>query len=152
MNLQEYQKISRQSAIYPGIGDNLWYPVLGIIGEYLEWKTALSSDDKFKEAGDFAWYCVQAFSEMNEDVAQLEVRQINQEDDLICLMRMSEGVKKSYRDGKTREKQNIIKENICHLWNLVIREDSQEKILQGNLSKIKDRKARKVLQGEGDSR
>lgn len=33
MDLTEYQKLSRETAIYPNVGNNIIYPVLGLVGE-----------------------------------------------------------------------------------------------------------------------
>ncbi len=33
MNFNEYQKLARNTAVYPDIGDNFSYPALGLCGE-----------------------------------------------------------------------------------------------------------------------
>jgi hypothetical protein len=64
MNLTTYQQASRATALYPDRDNNLWYPALGLIGEFQEWKLAPTPIDKQKEAGDVAWYCAQVCAEL----------------------------------------------------------------------------------------
>ena len=33
LDFTEYQKLSRRTAVYPNIGNNLYYPALGLAGE-----------------------------------------------------------------------------------------------------------------------
>ena len=33
MNFNEYQKAAQTTAVYPGKGENIWYPTLGLNGE-----------------------------------------------------------------------------------------------------------------------
>ncbi len=87
MNFQEYQERSRKTAIYPEVGNNFVYPVLGIAGEsgevaekvkkILREKGGDVDDDAkqeiTKELGDLLWYMSQLASELGisfDDVAQ----------------------------------------------------------------------------------
>lgn len=94
MDFNEYQKKSRETAIYPNQGDNLPYLALGISGEAGEVSEKvkkfirdddfggigdLSTDDKRKlvfEVGDVLWYIAQIATELGvelEEVAQMNI-------------------------------------------------------------------------------
>ncbi len=78
MNFQEYQEQSRQTAIYPDVGNNFVYPILGIAGEsgevaekvkkiLREKNGAVDEEAKqelAKELGDLLWYMSQLASEL----------------------------------------------------------------------------------------
>ncbi|EKD58785.1 MAG: pyrophosphatase [uncultured bacterium] len=86
MNFNEYQKESRKNAIYPAIGSNFYFPVIGLAGEtgevaekvkkILRDKDGMvddqSREEVKKELGDVLWYLSQIASEFDlslEDVA-----------------------------------------------------------------------------------
>ncbi len=86
MDFKEYQKFSRETAIYPNVGQNFIYPVLGLVGEAGEVaekvKKVLRDDGGVvsetkraeiqKELGDVLWYLAQIATELNlslDDVA-----------------------------------------------------------------------------------
>jgi NTP pyrophosphatase (non-canonical NTP hydrolase) len=71
MNFSEYQKLSRETAIYPNLGNNLYYPTLGLCGEagevaekvvsyngYIQKNKLMHSKilELTKELGDILWY------------------------------------------------------------------------------------------------
>lgn len=77
MNFSDYQKQSRQTAIYPDLGNNFVYPTVGLSGEAGEVankiKKLLREDylltDEYrkelgKEIGDVLWYLSQLCSEL----------------------------------------------------------------------------------------
>lgn len=78
MNFQEYQEESRKTAIYPSVGKNFVYPVLGIAGEsgevadkmkkILREKNGIVDEagkqEIIKELGDLLWYMAQLASEL----------------------------------------------------------------------------------------
>ena len=87
MTFDEYQKLSRRTAVYPDQGNNLVYPVLGLTGEAGEVaekvkKMIRDADGKLtderkallaKELGDVLWYVAQLATELGvsmEDVAK----------------------------------------------------------------------------------
>lgn len=87
MQLSDYQRRSRATAVYPGAGANLVYPTLGLSGEAGEVaekvKKTIRDDggvlsDERREAlaaelGDVLWYVAQVATEAGldlEDVAQ----------------------------------------------------------------------------------
>ena len=85
MDLSEYQHRSRATAVYPGAGDNLTYPALGLCGEAGEAaekvKKALRDDggvltDERRaalaaELGDVLWYVAQLATEAGLDLDEI---------------------------------------------------------------------------------
>jgi NTP pyrophosphatase (non-canonical NTP hydrolase) len=77
VDLHEYQRHSRATAVYPGVGDNLTYPALGLCGEAGEVaekvKKAIRDDGGVLtgerrealagELGDVLWYVAQLATE-----------------------------------------------------------------------------------------
>lgn len=87
MNFEEYQRKSRETALYPNAGKNFVYPTLGLAGEAGEvadkLKKTIRDDDGVlteekrrevgKELGDVLWYAAQIASELDlslDEVAQ----------------------------------------------------------------------------------
>ena len=85
MQLSDYQRRSRVTAVYPGAGDNLTYPALGLCGEAGECaekvKKAIRDDggvlsDERRaalaaELGDVLWYVAQLATEAGLDLEEL---------------------------------------------------------------------------------
>lgn len=94
MNFNEYQIEASKTAIYPNVGNNLTYPILGLAGEtgevaekvkkiYRDKNGVISDEDKksiAKELGDVLWYinatCVEIGVEL-EEVAQMNLEKLN---------------------------------------------------------------------------
>lgn len=93
MQLSEYQEQSRTTAIYPNIGHNYIYPVLGLCGEVGEVAEKIKkiirdeqnqvTDEKrqeiAKELGDVLWYLSQLSSEFGlslDDIAQGNIEKL----------------------------------------------------------------------------
>jgi NTP pyrophosphatase (non-canonical NTP hydrolase) len=82
MDFNEYQKKSRQTAIYPGLNNNFVYPTLGLSGEAGEVaekikKVLRDKDGQVdettkmeieKELGDVLWYVAQIATELGLDL------------------------------------------------------------------------------------
>ena len=82
MRLSDYQERSRATAVYPGAGDNLLYPTLGLCGEageVAEKVKKMVRDDGgvlsaqrraalSKELGDVLWYLAQLATEAELDL------------------------------------------------------------------------------------
>jgi len=83
----EYQKCSRKTAVYPDIGNNLYYPALGLAGETGEVMNKIKKimrdkidieDSNIKEMieselGDILWYISNLATELNlslDDIAR----------------------------------------------------------------------------------
>ena len=85
MQLSDYQRRSRATAVYPDAGDNLTYPALGLCGEAGEAaekvKKALRDDggvltDERRaalaaELGDVLWYAAQLATEAGLDLGEI---------------------------------------------------------------------------------
>lgn len=93
MTFDEYQKLSRLTAIYPDIGNNFVYPTLGLAGESGEVAEKVKKvirdnngvideerkKDIIKELGDVLWYLSQIASELSinfDDVASLNIEKL----------------------------------------------------------------------------
>jgi len=93
MTFKEYQKLARKTAIYPKIGRNFIYPLLGLAGEtgeVFEKFKKLFRDRKGKidknflnlielELGDILWYLANLCSELGinlEEVAKKNIEKI----------------------------------------------------------------------------
>ena len=94
MNLNDYQRESRKTALYPGVGSNAIYPTLGLVGEAGEVADKVKKilrdkhglfDYESKEAikfelGDVLWYISQLSSELGyelEEVASANLQKLN---------------------------------------------------------------------------
>ena len=85
MRFSEYQRRSRETAVYPHLGDNLVYPALGLCGEAGETaekiKKAIRDDggvltDERRaalaaELGDVLWYVAQLATEAGVDLDEI---------------------------------------------------------------------------------
>jgi len=92
LNFEEYQKLSRKTAIYPGKDKNFIFPALGLAGEtgevierikkIIRDKKEIEEKDREelkKELGDVLWYLSQLASELNlslEEIAQENLKKI----------------------------------------------------------------------------
>jgi NTP pyrophosphatase (non-canonical NTP hydrolase) len=93
MDLSDYQRRSRATAIYPGAGDNLLYPTLGLCGEAGEVAEKVKkmvrddagvlSDERrdalAKELGDVLWYLAQLATEAGlelDDIAEANLAKL----------------------------------------------------------------------------
>ena len=93
MTFKEYQRLSRKTAIYPGVGKNFVYPALGLSGEsgevaeivkriIREKKGLIDKESKkaiSKELGDVLWYLTQLAAEFNislEEIAKQNIEKL----------------------------------------------------------------------------
>ena len=93
MTFEEYQHLSRKTALYPNVGENFVYPTLGLAGEagevaekvkkILRDENGKVSDEKKeeikKELGDVLWYIAQIATEMNlslDDIASGNIKKL----------------------------------------------------------------------------
>ena len=91
MELNEYQSKSRQTALYPNVGNNPIYPTLGLSGEAGEVAEKVKKilrdkegvfDFDSKEAiklelGDVLWYVSQLSSELGYDLNEVAEANLN---------------------------------------------------------------------------
>lgn len=88
MNFSDYQRGAAATAVYPNIGDNLAYPILGLaneagelaekVAEWLSGPPAVGQSDTLaaeiaSEAGDVLWYAAQTATELGLDLGDLAV-------------------------------------------------------------------------------
>lgn len=87
MEFNEYQKRARGTAIYPDIGNNLWYPALGLAGEAGEVAEKVKKHYRDKggmldlttqleirrELGDVLWYVANIAAEIGIDLESVAV-------------------------------------------------------------------------------
>src|SRR5215203_4621723 len=82
MELSDYQRRSRATAVYPGAGADLTYPALGLCGEAGEKVKKAIRDDGGKltperrdalaaELGDVLWYLAQLATEARLDLGEI---------------------------------------------------------------------------------
>jgi NTP pyrophosphatase (non-canonical NTP hydrolase) len=155
MDLATYQQASRQTALYPDRDRNLWYPALGLIGEFQEWKLAKSPADQRQEAGDVAWYCAQVCAELQVSIDSAIAAANPRLTEPDILMTLAEGVKKWHRDGGDDSKRQKILTAVGCIWQQVVQQSepaATAALLQQNIDKLRDRQARGVIQGSGDNR
>ena len=93
MDFKEYQKLSRETAIYPDMGHNYIYPTLGLVGEAGEIAEKIKKvirdnngvlDEERKqmikkELGDVLWYLAQLSTELElsfDDVASFNIEKL----------------------------------------------------------------------------
>lgn len=91
MDFNEYQKMSRKTAVYPNSGSNYIYPTLGLAGEAGEVAEKIKKvirdnggviDDAKrteieKELGDVLWYVSQIASELKLDLNNVAQKNID---------------------------------------------------------------------------
>jgi len=93
MDFDEYQKKSRETALYPNKGKNFIYPVLGLTGESGEVAEKIKKvlrdnngvideerrEEIKKELGDVLWYLAQIATELNlslEEIAKVNLEKL----------------------------------------------------------------------------
>ena len=93
MNFNEYQIEARKTAVYPNIGNNIYYPALGLAGESGEVvgkvskimrddNNIVTEDSKLKlekELGDVLWYVAQLATELDlslDEIATNNIRKL----------------------------------------------------------------------------
>ncbi len=102
MDFNTYQAKAKETALYPGVGDNFVYPTLGLAGEtgeVVEKIKKLMRNDQVvsvsqvpeekkleiaKEMGDILWYLAQLATEFGipfETVAHMNVEKLNSRKD-----------------------------------------------------------------------
>lgn len=94
MTFEEYKELAAKTALYPGRGENINYPTLGLVGEAGEIANVVKkvdrddggvlSDEKRdllkKELGDVLWYISALSDELGfsiEDVAKANIEKLH---------------------------------------------------------------------------
>ena len=175
MKLDEYQQSATSTAIYPG---TLTYPALGLCGEVGELADACGCDNEentIKETGDVLWYVANVANDCQVDLSEVCKRKTfhkkgdrlywdNEEATIeLCVLAgiVAENVKKTIRDndGELQEKRrkNILRalkqivEVLAEIVNHIDGHDL-ESCAKMNIAKLKSRKERGKLKGDGDAR
>jgi NTP pyrophosphatase (non-canonical NTP hydrolase) len=87
LEFDEYQSRARETAIYPNLGSNLWYPTLGLAGEagevaekvkkiYRDSNGQITDQAKEKlkyELGDVLWYIANVAAEASLTLEQVAI-------------------------------------------------------------------------------
>lgn len=163
MNLNEYQIKAMETAVYPNVGNNIFYPILGLIGEFGEvleaTQTGASKDDLLSELSDVAWYISRVCTEL--DIKLSEVANSREvEDPVLVLCRLAEMTKKVMRDNNSevtdahiQKYKPLLSKIFFELQRRITESGSTiEEICDLNIKKLAGRKKRNKLQGSGDNR
>lgn len=172
MNLREYLAATRETAHYAGVGTSVGalYCFAGLVEERAELQAASAlhllgwpntDTDVVKEAGDMLWYVVRLSEDAGVaeavlggylwDFAQIQTREADKHDPM-RLNSLAREVKRLHRDGAGLDPDALRKtlEELC--WAVVIVGSTLEEVATTNVKKLRDRKARGVIGGAGDSR
>lgn len=174
MELGEYQKKSRTTAIYPNAGENIIYPALGLCGEVAETlekllQTPYDEEAIKKELGDVLWYVSQLCSELKINLAGIHFKGIEftlmnnlsfEEELVVQAGKIAEVVKKTLRDKEgvcdntDEEKITECLVVVMYCLDAIIDDagDVIENVARINIEKLFSRKARGKLKGSGDDR
>lgn len=164
-SFSEYQKEAMKTAVYPNIGSNLAYPVLGLINEIGELFLADGDDidDWVHECGDVQWYCAACYQESGVEFdlfnSTLSPKYVYQElfSDIAILAHIA---KKAMRDngGVIQNKnKDVFYRVMRRIMSLILYECSEHRVSlfdvwQHNLDKLAGRQSRNVIKGDGDYR
>jgi len=169
MDLSEYQKKARSTAIYPNIGNNFAYVALGMAdeaGELLEkaYDQNTKRSELSKELGDVCWYASQACSEIGASLADITPSKPELATDIgslvVAASKIAGKAKKAIRDDEgviTEEKAKDIEALVGQVLGCVSSYAESlgttlDKVLEQNIEKLFSRKERGVLKGSGDNR
>lgn len=167
MNLEQYQAATAETAIYPGQGSimGLAYCGLKLNGEVAELLPTRNRELALKELGDVMWYTSQICTELGAKLGNFETTApLSTVDTPVLLFPHSgiiaEQIGKAMRDDSGHVSANrcaIILDNIAMIVKEItgiayILDSNLETVLDSNIAKLADRKARGVLQGSGDNR
>ena len=163
MNLDEYQAAADTTAMHPNKGNNIFYPVLGLIGEFGETTEAILKGSKEKdillENSDILWY-------ISTTCTELQIKLVDIADNhtvdtpLVVLGQIAEVTKKLMRDDNSvisDKHRELLKPLLAKLFFRVKTTvesygSTIEEIADMNIKKLTDRKARNKIQGSGDHR
>jgi hypothetical protein len=163
ITLMKFQDFAVTTAVYPEVGNNFIYPVLGLLGEWGEW---LRSDDN-AELGDCLWYIAMISTEAGLDFSIVVANALNrrlENFDETAMFELAQMAKRQMRDGGALNTEKVsahLSLVICLLVKVLLGEfrtytDTPDKLilhlLQAVEKKLSDRATRGVLRGEGDYR
>ena len=163
MNLTDYQAAADTTAMHPNKGNNIFYPVLGLIGEFGEVTEAIMNGSKdsdiLLENSDVLWYLSTVCTELQIKLIDISTGRIL-DSPLVTLGQIAEVTKKLMRDNdsvvtdKHRELLTPLLAKIFLRVKTTVESygSTIEEIADMNIKKLFDRKARNKLQGSGDHR
>lgn len=170
MKLVEYIEKARTTAMYPDLGNNIYYPTLGLAGECGEVFGKLYFDaepvETIKELGDVMWYVANLMTELNLSLDDFTIESVQGDGLQLCgLMVVTvgsicENVKKTMRDceGVMPDDKRI---NVTFAIGMVLSYidgiahtlgSDIDAVCQINIDKLFSRKERGVIKGDGDNR
>lgn len=163
MNLDDYQVKAMETAVYPNVGNNIFYPILGLIGEFGEVieakQTGASHEHLLSEFGDVLWYISRVCTELGIKLSDVSIAR-DIDDPIVVLCKLAEMTKKVMRDSNS-EVTPLHIEKYKPLLSVIFMElqrqvatanSTIEQICVLNIEKLLDRKARNKLKGSGDTR
>ncbi len=166
MDIKVYSEKASEFAIYPQVGNNLSYAILGLCDEFCEFMTAQGKQALFAEFGDVLWYfnCLISI-ELKKDFAEFVSRGIYATSNKRVLppfkliAKLLGNGKKYMRDDNyvlTDERSlntyNAAVELFSFIWPIINDYKLLEQALEQNIAKLTDRKLRDALKGDGDYR
>ena len=163
MNLAEYQEAANITAMHPNKGNNIFYPVLGLIGEFGETTEAILKGSKEKdillENSDILWYISTVCTELQIKLTDVSNSRIV-DTPLVVLGQVAEVTKKLMRDDNSvisDKHKELLKPLLAKLFFRVKSTvesygSTIEEIADMNIRKLLDRKKRNKIQGSGDHR
>lgn len=175
MDLREYQIKSRDTAVYPNVGDNFHYPLLGLINEFGEFcgklkkvyrdKDGVFTDEDWEhlrlELSDVYWYLAQLATEwqieLHESFSVMIVLDI---DNVVFSAASNIGKIAMSRPAVMFDGQFDPVSASYQLHSLAgnlkaiafLLGSSASDIMDMNIAKLQSRKERGVLKGSGDDR
>lgn len=154
MNLQEYQKFTPTTAIYPK-DKELEYLVLGLISELIELTQANTKAKKEKEAGDVYWYCSQLcnFFGVYDMEGELPFGIAVPRQGETLAMEIASLTKKVIRLDRSYDayQEDMLLKIACLICGLR-KAFHEPRILELNINKLKARQQNNTLKGDGDDR
>jgi len=155
MEINEYQKLAKNTALYPNIGNNLIYPVLGLAGEVgeLQEKLVAMIETNYRLLDSKSDIPPLVMTEILRANAQLGLAQNRMKK----LIRDHGVIIKDYFNAITPEqKQQLIDELGDIGWYWALCSDELKTLLsdiaERNIQKLADRKRRNVIKGSSDYR
>lgn len=171
MEVQQYKEIINKTAIFPKEHE-LSYPILGLIGEFGEFKVALRDmtlyvkqpnkrKNLLKEAGDVLWYITAICKVYGIEATEVIIENgkgkfdwsVTESD--IRIAEIAESIKKYLRDDKIdldKLKENLIFVSDTVRMSSVYNGIMLSEILKTNYEKLIKRRETGTLQGSGDHR
>lgn len=155
MELNNYQNLARQTAIYPGKGKllGLNYTILGLIGEASEYH----ENPSIAEKGDNFWYMSQIAFELELPFSHLaKGLPKNYKNYISAVGSLANTFKKIYRDDNqilTSQKRTALIEILQEIFYFLTTDGlDNKKALEENIAKLKSRQSCQTLTGSGDTR